>query len=109
MKLLKNLLFACAASAFLFVNAAQAQVMWIDYSWKVEPQNEKKFIAAVEKFTRAKLSALFPEKCGLLHIQQTDRTQQPTLSQSSTRKRKILKRLFEISRIQMNSIVFERR
>ena len=27
MKLLKNLLFACAASAILFVNAAQAQVM----------------------------------------------------------------------------------
>ena len=46
MKLIKNFLFACAASVILFVNAAQAQVMWIDYSWKVEPQNEKKFIAA---------------------------------------------------------------
>ena len=31
--------------------------MWIDYSWKVEPQNEKKFIAAVEKFTQSELSA----------------------------------------------------
>ena len=62
MKLIKNFLFACAASVILFVNAAQAQVMWIDYSWKVEPQNEKKFIAAVEKFTQSETFSTFPGK-----------------------------------------------
>ena len=65
MKLIKNLLFACAASAILFVNAAHAQVMWKDYSWKVEPQNEKKFVAAVRSSLKVKLSAVFQEKCGL--------------------------------------------
>ena len=62
MRQLKNILYAVAASAFLFVNTAQAQVMWVDYSWKVEPQNEKKFISAVEKFTQSETFSTFPGK-----------------------------------------------
>jgi len=62
MRQLRNILYAVAASAFLFVNTAHAQAMWVDYSWKVEPQNEKKFISAVEKFTQSETFSTFPGK-----------------------------------------------
>ena len=62
MRQLKNIFYAVAASAFLFVNTAHAQAMWVDYSWKVEPQNEKKFISAVEKFTQSETFSTFPGK-----------------------------------------------
>lgn len=59
---IKTMFAAVFASCILFVGAAQAQVMWIDYSWKVEPQNEKKFVSAVEKFTQSETFATFPGK-----------------------------------------------
>lgn len=62
MSKLKTIISAFFASCILFVGAAQAQVMWIDYSWRVEPQNEKKFVAAIEKFTQSETFSNFPGK-----------------------------------------------
>jgi len=41
---------------------AMAQAFWIDYGWNVKPQNETKFIAAVERFTASDVFKNFPGK-----------------------------------------------
>lgn len=45
-------LVACLAFALLAMpQNANAQAFWVDYSWEVAPQNEKRFVKAVNKFT----------------------------------------------------------